>query len=579
MGVVTACGNVSSSQATVEVINQVAPSNPTTNRLTLDTVIMADPPTLDPAIATDSDSIFFIRQMFVGLTTFDANANVIPALATRWEASNNGLIWTFHLRDDIHWIHRNISTGKFEKLGPVTAHDVVYGVRRSLDPNTDSSYAYVLYILEGAEELNRASKGDSAQLELLLAGLGVKALDAHTVQFTLRQPAAYFPSIAATWVTFPQPQAVIKTWGHTWTEAGLIVTNGPYTLRQWNRGLEIWLEKNPFWVNAAEVQIELFGGPIIAPAPTALAMYKNNEIDMLASPPGPLLSPLELAQIRADAHLNADLHTAPSPCTYYYGFVNTKPPFDNPLVRKAFAAAIDRRGLTEEVLKSGQRPAHSFAPPGVFGSVAGNTSVGGFLVQANYADQLAQAQTWLAQAGYPGGDGLDITLGHNASEAHAQIAQAVWMMWQAAFPKAKITIESQEWADYLAALKPDSPDEDKPDIFRMGWCADYPDQNNWVNDVFNSKSGSNYAKYYNPQFDALVEQAAFEPNPAIREALYYQAEDILITQDTAIIPLYYYTDNRLYKPWLSNVATGPVFGNPIARWRIDWAAKQAARGE
>ena len=574
-----ACGNVSSSpQATVEAISEVISSSPPGNRITLDTVIVGDPPTLDPAIATDSDSIFFIRQMFVGLTAFDANANVIPALATHWEVSDDGLNWTFYLRDDIHWVHRNLTTGQFEKLGPVTAHDIVYGVRRSLDPRTNSSYAYVLYIIDGAEELNTA-RPSTPEFESLLNGLGVKALNDTTVQFTVRQPAAYFPSIAATWVMFPQPQAVIKTWGNNWTEAGLIVTNGPYSLREWTHGVELWLEKNPFWVNANDVQIELFGGPVVAQADTALAMYENNEIDMLTSPPGPLLPLLELDRIRADTQLSAELHVTPSLCTYYYGFVNTNPPFDDPLVRKAFAAAIDRQGLVEEVLKGGQRPAHSFAPPGIFGSVAGDTSVGGFLVQSHYPDQLAQAQMWLAQAGYPAGAGLDITLSYNASEAHAQIAQAIWMMWQAAFPEAKITIESREWADYLSVLRPDSPDEDKPDIFRMGWCADYPDQNNWVNDVFNSKSGSNYAKYYNPQFDALVERAAFEPDPANREMLYHQAEDILISQDTAIIPLYYYTDNRLYKPWLTNVAPNPISGSSIAKWRLDWTARQLARNK
>jgi oligopeptide transport system substrate-binding protein len=201
------------------------------------------------------------------------------------------------------------------------------------------------------------------------------------------------------------------------------------------------------------------------------------------------------------------------------------------------------------------------------------------MVMDNYADQLAQAQAWMAEAGYPEGEGLNLTLMHNTSEAHAQVMQAVQAMWQEAFPKATFTIENQEWNVYLKTLLPDSPDEEKPDVYRMGWCADYPDANNWLNEVFNSKSGQNYAKYFNENFDALVLQAASESDPAKRQELYKQAEMMLIDQDTAIAPIYYYTYVRLYKPWLTKVVISPVTGDPIAEWRIDWEAKKAARGQ
>ncbi len=561
-----------------EVVKEVAPSDPDADRIRLDLAVGSEPPSLDPALATDSTSIFFIRQMFVGLTAFDERANVVPALATDWEVSDDGLEWTFNLRDDINWVHRDPNTGEFEVVGPVTAQDVVYGVRRTLDPNTASSYSYVLYPIAGAEELNTADP-TAENFQELLDGLGVSAPDETTVVFTLREPAAYFPSIAGMWVTFPQPQATIEQWGENWTEAGLIVTNGPYSLRQWSHGAEIWVEKNPLWVNADDVQIELVGGPIINEESTHMALYENNEIDAMISPPGwgPPLPDMD--RIKADPQLSQELLIAPQLCTYYYGFINTRPPFDNPLVRKAFAAAIDRQSLIDNVLKGEQRPAHSFAPPGIFGNVADNMEIGSFLIESNYADQVAQAREWLAEAGYPEGEGLEATLGHNTSEAHAQIAQAIQAMWQEAFPKATINIENQEWAVYLDTLKPDSPDEEKPDIYRMGWCADYPDANNWLNDVFNSKSGSNYAKYSNSEYDALVQEAAFEPDPAKRAELYEQAEDIFISQDTGIIPIYYYTYVRLYKPWVTEHPISPVSGDPIAQWRIDWEAKKAARGE
>jgi oligopeptide transport system substrate-binding protein len=248
------------------------------------------------------------------------------------------------------------------------------------------------------------------------------------------------------------------------------------------------------------------------------------------------------------------------------------------MVRKAFAAAIDRQDIVENVTKGEQIPAHSFAPPGVFGNVAENMEIGSFMVQEDYSAQLTQAQEWLAEAGYPDGEGIDIVIGHNTSEAHAQIAQAVQAMWQEAFPQANITIENQEWAVYLETLDPGAPDEEKPHVFRNGWCADYPDSNNWLNEVFHSKSGQNYAKFNSPEFDQLVEEAAFEADPDARQELYTQAESIFMDEATAIAPIYYYTYVRLYKPWITPVIS-PVTGDPMAEWRIDWDAKQAARGQ
>jgi oligopeptide transport system substrate-binding protein len=563
----------------VEKIVEVAPEDPDAGRVKVNTVISTEPPSLDPSLATDSTSIFFINNMFVGLTDFDEESNVIPGLATDWEVSEDGLTWTFNLRDDIQWVQRDPNTGEINVLRPVTAQDVVYGVTRTLDPATASDYSYVAYPIKGAEAFNTANPS-AEDFEDIKAALGVSAPDEQTVEFTLEAPAAYFPSIAALWVTYPQPQEIIDQYGNNWTEAGLIATNGPYTLREWTHGASIMIEKNPHWIEADEVQIELYGGPIIQEASTAMALYENNEIDFMGDPPGQPVPLPDLDRIRADAQLSQELFIAPQVCTYYYGFVTTKPPFDDVNVRKAFAMAMDRESLIENVIKGNQVPAHSFSPPGIFGNVADDLEIGADLVAEggkDYATRLSEAQALLAEAGFPEGEGLDIVLAHNTSEAHAQIAQVVQAMWQEAFPQAQITIENQEWAVYLDTLDPEAPDEDKPQVYRLGWCADYPDANNWLNDVFNSQSGQNYAKFNNAEFDALVEEAAFEPDPAARQDLYRQAESILIDQEQAIAPIYYYTYVRLYKPWITPVIN-PVGGDPIAKWRVDVQAQQAARG-
>jgi oligopeptide transport system substrate-binding protein len=560
-------------EKTVEVEVTPTPA-PGEEQVTLDITVATEPPTMDPSLSTDTTSVWSVRQMFMGLAAFDEKAQVIPALATEWSASEDGLTWTYKMRDDVHWVHRDPNTGEFEDLGPVTAQDVEYGVKRTLDPNTASDYAYVLYIISGAEEFNTADPAADNFQELKDA-VGVKALDDTTVQFTLKQAAGYFPSITAMWVAFPLPQDTIDTYGDNWTEAGLIVTNGPYTLEEWSHGAYVKFVKNPLWPGAGDVQVDVIQGPIINEASTAMAMYEANEVDMVADPGSPPPLP-DMDRIKADPQLSQELLIAPRLCTYYYGFVNTKPPFDDVMVRKAFAAAIDRQSLIDNVLKGEQKPAHSFAPPGIFGNVADDMSIGSWMVMDNYADQVAQAQQWLADAGYPNGAGIDITLMYNTSEAHAQIAQAVQAMWAEAFPEALVSVENQEWSVYLKTLLPDSPDEEKPNVYRLGWCADYPDENNWVNEVFNSKSDQNYAKYFNADFDSLVEQAALESDPATRQDLYKQAETMFM-DDQAIAPIYYYTYVRLYKPWVSYVIS-PVTGDPIYQWKIDTAAKKAATG-
>lgn len=548
----------------------------TGDKVTLDTVFSTEPPTLDPGRGTDTQSIWAIRQMFMGLTGFDEEANVVGDLATEWTASEDGLTWTYTMRDDVHWVKLDPASGEFSDLGPVTAADVEYAVKRTLDPNTASDYAYVLYIIQGGEEFNSADPA-AADFDALRDAVGVRAVDDTTVEFTLKQPAAYFPSITGLWITFPLNQEAVEAGGDTWTEPGNIVTNGPYTLETWQHGAELRYVKNPLWPGADTVQIEVIQGPIIESESTAMSMYEANEIDMMADPGwGPPLPDMD--RIKADAQLSAELLIAPRTCTYYYGFVNEKAPFDNPLVRKAFAAAIDRQSLIDNLLKGEQVPAHSFVSPGNFGNVAGNFDIAGWMVQEDYAAQLEQARAWLAEAGYPDGEGLNMTLMYNTSEAHAQIAQAVQAMWVEAFPSAVINVENQEWQVYLTTLLPGSPLEEKPEVYRLGWCADYPDANNWLNEVFHSKSGQNYAMFNNPEYDAAVEAAALETDPATREQLYADAERMLVEDATAIAPIYYYTYVRLYKPWVSYVIS-PVTGDPIAEWTIDVEAKAAARGQ
>jgi oligopeptide transport system substrate-binding protein len=239
----------------------------------------------------------------------------------------------------------------------VNAYDVEYGVKRTINPDTASDYSYVLYVIKNAMEVNSAEEG------LTLDDVGVVALDEWTIEFTLLYPAGYFPAIAGMWVAMPQPEWLIEgEFGDRWTEAGMINTNGPYVMESWIHGAELNLVKNPLWINADDVQIVRVEGVMIVEASTSFALYENHDLDTTGVPLP------EMDRVKADPVLSQDFHTALDSCTYYFGYTNNKPPFDDVRVRTAFTQAIDRQSLIDNVLKGGQLPATSFAPPGIFGA-------------------------------------------------------------------------------------------------------------------------------------------------------------------------------------------------------------------
>jgi len=242
---------------------------------------------------------------------------------------------------------------------------------------------------------------------------------------------------------------------------------------------------------------------------------------------------------------------------YYYGFNVTKAPVDNKNLRRALSYAVDRKTLCDAVLKGGQLPAQTFACPGIFGSPAEDPSFKGI------AFDPAMAKKELELAGYPGGAGLPkITLMFNTSEGHQRIAQFVQANWKEHLG-IDVELANQEWKVYIKTVN-----EDAPPIYRMGWCADYPDENNWVLEVFHSTKGTNAIKWSNSEFDQLTEQAAFESDPAKRKDLYFKAEQILCVDEAAIIPLYYYTRVVLTRGYITRTYA-PLGGEHIDKWKID----------
>jgi oligopeptide transport system substrate-binding protein len=507
-----------------------------------------EPPTLDPGLATDVASFAVIDGLFWGLTDIDEQTHeAVPELATSWEVSDDGLTWTFRMRDDVWWVHYDPQTKQAEKVRKVTAHDVEYGTKRTIDPATGSDYAYVDYIIKNAYAVNA---GESSSLD----SLGVQALDDRTVQFTLEQPAGYFPFIAGMWVNYPLPREVIEQFGDVWTEPGNLWSCGPYLLDTWEHENRIVQVKNPQFHDAKNVSVETVNWVMISDASTALAMYEAGELDSCQPPLA------DLDRLRADAELSKQLHSVPQLSTSYIGFNVNKPPVDNKWVRKALSAAIDKQKLIDTVLKGGEKLAKTFAPPGIFGSPALAPNFVGIPFDPE------QARQWLAEAGYPDAQGFpDTTLMFTTYSEVQKVMEFVQKQWKDNLG-IDVKLASQEWKVFLQTLHTDAPP-----AFALGWAADYPDENNWVLEVFHPTKGHNTPQWSaeDPaaeEFMRLTETAAAESEPAVRRDLYLEAENILCAEEAVIIPMWHDVDIWLTKPYLERVY--PVMsGLHIEKWK------------
>ncbi len=507
---------------------------------------VGDVPTLDPSLLEDSVSIQWGQELFVGLTRLNEVTNATePGIATEWDISKGGLVYTFKLRDDVPWVKYNNATGEVEQVMDdegkprmVNANDFIYGIKRTLDPATASDYAYVNWLIKNAQEVNGgADDAEENPFYGKLDEVGVKAVDDFTVEITLKEPAAFYPAIASMWINAAQPQWLIEEKGDRWIESGVIQSYGPYALKDWTHDVSITMIANPFWPGSDSIpkpSIKYIHSDFLDQS----AQFANYEAGLIDVSDVPLP---EVDRIKADPTLSAEFTTPPIQCTYYYGFNVTKPPFDDVNVRKAFSYAVDRTLIVENVTKGGQEPARWFSRPGLVAALDAGTDFG-----PPVTADLDQAKQLLAESSFGSVDKLpEINLVMNQVESHVKIGEAVQQMWKENLG-VDVNLVTQEWKVYLETL-----DEDPPQIWRLGWCSDYPDASNFLKDVFRSDSGNNHTKWGNDEYDKLVDEAARETDLAKRKEIYTQAEKILIEDESVIVPLYWYTRMELTKPYIT----------------------------
>lgn len=496
--------------------------------------------TLDPGLAIDTSSIEIVEQLFLGLTDFDPKTyEPTPELATEWKPGEDGRSYIFKMRDDVKW-----TDGK-----PVTAHDIVWAVRRNAKPETESPFSYFLYILKNGEPVNQG--------KMNAEHLGVRALDDFTVKFELEHPAAYFPAMAGLGVFRPLPRHLVETHKEKWSLFETIQTNGSYKVAAWEKGIALILRRNPDYYEADSVSIPEVRYFIIPESSIGLSMYKTNQLDIM----GGMYLKIPLSEIRAITNnpaLSEEYRSAPLFCNYAYAFNTLSEPVKKTLVRKAISAAIDRNIIIKLVTHGNQKIATTYTPPPVFGAVATGAGVGvGF--------DPAIAKEWLAEAGYPDGQGFPvIRLLYNFSENHKKMAGAIQTLLKH-YLNINVNTVPLDWSDYMEARTKNFPGE----ILIFRYCADYPDANNWLNELFNPVKSVNVVGWENREFAELMEMAQIDNNPRNRKAIYRRAEKILCEEECVVLPIYFETAQYLVKPRVKGWYSMALGGQHIRNWYFD----------
>ena len=483
----------------------------------------SDPTSLDPQKISLVSESNILGDIMVGLVEDGPDSQPVPGVASSWETSPDGLVWTFHLRPSV-W-----SDGV-----PVTADDFVYAFRRLLAPHTASPYAYLLYVLKDAEAVNGGRLDPSR--------LGVRALDDRTLQLTLEHPAPYLPQIAKHSSMYPVPRHTVDRWGDAWADPAHYVSNGPFRPVSWRLGDHVEVIKNPRFFDAASVCVDRIDYYPTNDAISAERRVKRGELDVNTS-----FQSNRFTYLKGSGGMPAFVRTHVFLSTSYLAF-NTRdvPTLKDRNVRQALSMAIDREFITRKLLRAGQVPATSFVPPGTAGYRGGARP---YWAGWSLARRQAEARRLLSDAGYGPGRPLSVELKLPNYSDSMLITPAIQADWKDIGVKATL-IQNEAQIAYDSFRNRDFQ------VATANWTADFDDPITFLG-LMQSKTGQqNYSDYANPDYDALLARADHEPDASRRAAFLVKAEQ-LILDDASIAPIYFTVSRDLVNPaltgWVENV--------------------------
>lgn len=495
-----------------------------------------DPETIDPALNSAVDGGNMLLHSFECLLAVDQNGQLAPGQAESWETSEDGLTWTFHLRDGLKW-----SDGS-----DLTANDFVYSWKRVCDPMVAAPYAET--VLSMVEGYDKAIEGD-------LDALQVAATDNNTLVVTLSAPCSYFGSLAAFATLSPVQQATVEANGDAWaTKAETYISNGPFYVSDWVPGSYIMMTKNPYYWNADAIKLDGIKWNLIEDSNAAYSAYQTGEVLMIKDVPTE-----EIPSLKE----NADFYVDPIIGTYYLSMNIDREPFNNADVRKALSLAIDRDYVANTLMQGTYSPAGNLMGPGWIdtdGKQFKDNANGGkeYIDTTNYEADLEEAKQLLADAGYPNGEGFPtITYSTNDAGYHKVVAEYLQQAW------AELGIDLQvdivEWASFTPMRR-----NGDYDVARNGWVGDYSDPSNML-DLFYSTNGNNDGKFNNADYDAAMELSRTTLDAAERSTALHNAEDILM-EEAGCIPVAYYNDF-----WLQSDKITGSWHSPYGYWYFMYA--------
>jgi oligopeptide transport system substrate-binding protein len=493
--------------------------------VTLNTMNGSEPGSIDPHKASGDWENRIIGDYIEGLVAEDAMAEAIPGQAESWEVSEDGLVYTFHLRDGIQW-----SDGV-----PVTAGDFEYAFRRLFDPATASEYAYLQFPIKGGSEIAEGTiPVDSPEF-------GVKAIDDQTLEITLEGPTPYFLQALTHYTAYPVPKHVVEEFGDNWTNVGNVVGNGPYQVVEWVPGNYVRSVKSDTYYDAENVQIDEVYYYVQDDLAAAFNRYRAGEYDILTD------LPFDQQQFVTE-NLPGEGRFAPFAGIHYYVINQEREPFDDVNVRKALSIAINREIIGPDIWGSGEPPAYGWVPPGTANYEGVEPYMPEWASQP-YEERLAEAKELMAAAGYTPENPLQLQIRYNTNDNHQRLAVAISAMWQEIGVQAEL-FNSETPVHYDALRAGDFQ------VGRAGWLLDYSDPSNTLELLKTGTLsggemnwGNNYGRYSNPEFDALLDQAAQERDLEARAALLGKAE-ALAMDDFGAIPLAYYLAANVVKPYI-----------------------------
>jgi oligopeptide transport system substrate-binding protein len=489
------------------------------DNITLRRGLGGEPGSLDPGAAADSYSLEVLGDLYEGLAAETPDGTIVPGVAASWTVDSTGTRYEFHLRHEARW-----SNG-----APVRAQEFVNAWRRVVDPKQASPVADDLRLILGAQDIISG--------RAIPSSLGVSAPRDDVLVVVLTRPAPYFPQLLTHYSTYPvySESAARSHDSTTW------VSNGPYVLSSWTPGGTLQLLKNPSYWDRDHVGI---ANVVYVPLPDENAewlRYRAGELDLTQSIPAVALTSIREERPR-------ELRVAPFLGTLYYAFNLRTAPFKNNVeLRKALVMAVDRRAILRSIQPFGQQPAFGLVPPGTWNYKPQSWD----WADTPDAARIAEAEQLYAKAGFSRQTPLHLKLLFNSNSGTKQMAIAIAAMWKEILGIETKLID-EEYRVFLDSRK----DSSRWDIVRLAWIADYNDAGSFL-DTFRTGSPNDDSGYDNPQFNALIEEAENTADTQKRRAILQSAERVMLT-DYPVIPIYFYSSKRLFKPYVHGETPNPL---------------------